>query len=288
MPQDATAAARSPDPDPLPAEYGWLRMNDLAVPVLPTVAHRVIDLASNPDSPLHTIASLVSKDQVIAARVLGMANSAYSSPLQNISTVTEAVVRLGSSAVRNVVLTVCLASRMQDPAVYGRRGRELAHHAVGTAYLARLTAERARVNADEAFLYGLLHDIGKLVILRQAHDHQKRTRETIDPAIVELALLERHAALGARALRRWQLPDSLDEPVMFHHDCLAAPRRRREAAVAYVANHLAHRYRFGCDSYEHDLLTDLAAQDLGLDADWLAGVDQRAPGLVEIARQVLG
>lgn len=281
-----------PAPEPAVEDDGtnpwaWIRDDDTAVPVLPTLAHRVIDIASDPDVYVSRLAAVVSKDQVLAGRVLQMANSAYSSPLQTISTVADAVIRLGTAAVRNVVLTVCLASRMHDPEVYGERGPALVEHALASAYLARFVADRARVHADEMFLCGLLHDIGKLVLLKQAHQHWKRTGEPVPPMFVELALLERHAAMGSVALRKWRLPESLDEPVLYHHDYLAAPHMRREAAVVYAANLLAHRFGFGCDPQPIDLLADNVSRELGLDAEWLATIDQRAPGLVEVAKQSL-
>lgn len=267
--------------------FAWLREDDTSVPVLPALAARVIEITGDPEVSVARVSAVVSKDQVLAARVLQLANSVYSSPLQTISTVTDAVVRLGTNSVRNVVVTVCLASRMHDPAIYGTRGATLVDHALGAAYLARLVAERARVNADEAFLAGLLHDIGKLVILKQAHDHVRRTGTPVDPTFVELALLERHAAMGSLALRRWKLPESLDEPVRYHHDPMAAPTRRGEALVVYAANQLAHRYGFGCPQAELDPLADPLLADLRLDAEWLAALDARAPGLIQVARQGL-
>lgn len=277
-----------PAPDADADPWAWLQDDDTAVPVLPTLAHRVIDVAADPDVHVGHLAAIVSKDQVLAARVLQMANSAYSSPLQTISTVSDAVIRLGTAAVRNVVLTVCLASRMHDPEVYGERGSALVDHALGAAYLARFLADHARVQPDEAFLYGLLHDIGKLVILKQAHRHWKRTGHPVPPMYVELALLERHSAMGSVALRKWRLPESLDEPVLYHHDYLAAPRMRREAAVAYAANLFAHRYGFGCEPQALSVFDDPVSRELGLDEEWIAGLDGRAPGLFEVARQSLG
>jgi HD-like signal output (HDOD) protein len=268
--------------------FAWIREDDTSVPVLPALAGRVIELTSNPEVTVSQISAVVSKDQVLAARVLQLANSIYSSPLMTISTVAEAIVRLGTTAVRNVVVMVCLTSRMQDPAVYGDRGRALVEHALGTAYLARFAAERARVDLDEAFLYGLLHDIGKLVLMKQAHDYRKRTGHPVPPTHLEIALLERHAAMGSLAMRRWRLPEALDEPVLYHHDPLAAPTRRAEALVAYAANALAHRYGFGCPIVEADVLDDPLMAEIQIDAQWLAAVDTRAPGLIEVARQGLG
>lgn len=285
-----TPHAADPTADPIDHHddaWDWLHEEDTSVPVLPALAHRVIDVAFDPDVTVARLATIVSKDQVLAARVLQMANSAYSSPLQTISTVSDAVIRLGTSTIRNVVVTVCLTSRMHDPEVYGNRGAALVDHALGAAYMARVVAERARVSTDEAFLYGLLHDIGKLVILKQAHQYAKRTGRQVPSTYVELALLERHAAAGSVVLRKWRLPESLDEPVRYHHDYLAAPQMRVEAAVAYAANQLAHRYGFGCDAQEIDLLADPVSKELRLDAEWLADLDQRAPGVVEVARKGL-
>jgi putative nucleotidyltransferase with HDIG domain len=207
--------------------------------------------------------------------------------MQLVSTVTEAIVRLGTAAVRNVVVTVCFTSRMHDAGVYGAAGPRLVDHALGTAYLARLVAERARVNTDEAFLCGLLHDFGKLVILKQAYDYRQRTGRSVPEAELKCVIAERHAVFGAMALRRWKLPESLDEPVMFHHDPSAAPSRPRESAVIYLANRLSYRYGFGCDLEEWTILEDPISAELGIDAVWLADVDARAPGLVKVARETL-
>lgn len=265
----------------------WLSASDAAIPVMPMVAMKVIELTSNPNVSIAQLATVVSKDQVLASRVLGLANSASSGSMHRISTVTDAIVRLGIGAVRNVVVTVCFTSRMHDPKIYGPHGPKLVDHAIGTAYMARVVAERADADADEAFLYGLLHDIGKLVILKLAHDHKRRSGTAVPADELEATLTSHHAAFGGVTLRRLGLPEELDEPVTFHHDYAAAETRPREARIAYCANRLSHRYGFGCDPLDEDLLQDPAAADLGLDQAWLAETDDRAPGLFSIARQFL-
>jgi putative nucleotidyltransferase with HDIG domain len=263
----------------------WLRCEDLTVPMLPAMAHRVIEMATDPDLSIQTLASLVAKDQVLAGRVLGLANSAYSSPTREIASLKEAIVRLGTTAVRNVVITVSFTSKLHDPAVYQTSGRFIVDHALGTAYVARLVAEHARVDPEEAFLYGLLHDIGKLVILKRAHEYRRQTGRAITDEQLEAVLAAHHPAAGALVLRRWKLPESLDDPVRCHHDYEAATRNRRQAAVAYFANRLSHRYGFGCSAEETDLLADPVCQLLDIDAAWLARIDGHAPGLYDVARQ---
>jgi putative nucleotidyltransferase with HDIG domain len=270
------------------ARYEWLKKaDDTVIPMMPAVAHRVIELVSDPDVSIATIAALVSKDQVLASRVLGLANSAYCAPMQTVSTVLEAIVRLGTSAVRNVVVTVSFTSRMHDPRIYGDQAKELADHAIGTAYVGRLVAEKANVDEDEAFLCGLLHDIGKLVVLKLAHDWSYKKGEALPPDQIETAMIARHAQLGGITLKRWKLPESLIEPVTYHHDYTQAKARPRETAAAYAANLLSHRYGFGCPANGREILSDPVAEYLGLDANWLEATDVHAPGLYEVARQIL-
>jgi putative nucleotidyltransferase with HDIG domain len=262
-----------------------------AVPALPENAQRAVMMASDPDVPAFRLAELIGKDQVFASRVMGLANSAASAPAMYISTVMDAIVRVGTAATRNTIVAVSLASRMQDSAIYGDRGRALFDHSLGTAYMARLVAEPAGVHTEEAFLAGLMHDIGKLVILRMVYDYRKRTGQEVPAQDVDDALQERHAMMGALALRRWHLPDTIDDPVMFHHSYDRAPRYPKEAAVCYLANRLSHRYGFGCErelSEPATFMTDEVFDVLNLNAAWLAATDARGPGLVAVARKALG
>jgi putative nucleotidyltransferase with HDIG domain len=264
-----------------------LRDCDTSLPMLPDLATRIIELTADPDTPAAQLVRIVSKDQVIASRLLALANTAYCAPMLEVSTVTEAVVRIGTAAVRNLVITVSFYSRMYDQKLYGAAGKRLVDHSIGTAYLARLVAERARLGTDELFLCGLLHDIGKLVILKLAHDHERQTGARLDRADLAALLESEHAEIGARMLHRWNLPDTLEEPIQFHHDYRRATRYPRETAAIYLANHLSHRYGFGCEPNESDPLADPVCGELGIDAEWLQQTDLHAPGLYEVARQVL-
>ena len=120
----------------------WADGSDSAMPMLPALAADVMSLAIDPDVSVARIARVIAKDQVLATRVLRLANSAYCAPMQEVTTVNDAIVRMGTGPVRNVVLAVCFTSRLQGANVYGPQGRELMDHAIGTAYLARLVAEK--------------------------------------------------------------------------------------------------------------------------------------------------
>jgi putative nucleotidyltransferase with HDIG domain len=265
----------------------WVQTS-ATLPVLPDLAMRVITLAADPDVSISQLTSVISKDQVLTTRLLALANSAHSASRVEITTIAEAVMRVGAVGVRNLAVAVCMASQKQDRSVYGAHGQALVDHGIGTAYLARLIADEVDADAEEAFLCGLLHDIGKLVVLKWVHTRQQRSAPALDDASVEEMIVRWHAGIAGMAFRRWSLPASLDEPVTCHHDFERAEHALTMAAVVYLANRLSHRYGFGCDADGNDPLVDPVMTFLGLTPEWLAALDKKAPGLYAVARQITG
>lgn len=264
-------------------EGAWNESPD-AVPMVPAVAREVLEFSTDPDVSARRIATVVGKDPVLATRVLQLANSAFSASRVQITSINDAVVRMGTQSVRNVVTAVCVASILADKGAYGDRGRDLIDHGIGTAYIAWLIAEAAGESKDEAFVCGLLHDIGKLLIQQLAHRPHAGVKK---PTASEMSavLAERHPEFGGHLLRHWQLPETLYQAVAFHHDPTRA-EGSNTAAVAYAANRLAHRYGFGCPVEEFDPLTDPVFATMRLDETALARIDQQARKMFEAARQL--
>jgi HD-like signal output (HDOD) protein len=135
-------------------------------------------------------------------------------------------------------------------------------------------------------MYGLLHDIGNLVILKAAYDVRRQQGAPIPEDVLDEIMREMHPHVGAVVLRRWRLPSMLDEPLVCHHDWQAAKVAPKKAAITYFANRLSHRYGFGCQEAA-DLLADPVCAFLNLDAAWLEQTDKHAPGLFEVAKKIL-
>ena len=263
---------------------GWEDCLD-AMPMLPTLAHEVLEFAMDPDVATTRITQVVSKDPVLATRVLQLANSAFSGSATEITSIGQAVVRMGTTAVRNVVTATCLSSMLADRRVYGNHGRELLDHGIGTAYVAWLLADAAGEPPDEAFVCGLLHDIGKLLIQKLARDPNAGVMRP-DADELDAFITERHAEFGGHLLKWWRLPTRLMEPIVCHHTPELAASRPTAAALAYAANRLSHRYGFGCAREDEDLLADPMFAKIGVDAVALKRIDERAPGLYDVARKI--
>lgn len=199
------------------------------LPSLPAVAVEVIELTRDPEVKLERLAETIQNDQGLASKVLRTVNSSYYGLRQKCATIRQALVVLGLSAVKSLALGFSLVSSVDrsgerfDYDTYWRRG-------LFTAISARSIARAAGCPyEDEAFLAGLLQDIGMVAmfealgdryadILEQTGgDHGKLCR-------FEIADLElQHPDLGAMMAQRWKLPEELVLPVKYHERPSAGP-----------------------------------------------------------------
>ena len=270
----------------------WIRSGDWAnedqakIPMLPAHVRELAELAFDPEVSAKRIAATVAKDPVLAMQVIRMANSAASASATTITDINDAVVRLGTQSVRNTVVAGCLNAQLVDPRVYGTRGQEIVDHSLGTALLASTLAKR-HGTSGEMFLGGLLHDIGKLLILKLAHDVRENSDNAPMQHEVDAVIIDRHAQMGGWLAGRWSMPTALGDPIVWHHDPEWA-EDHTSAAIIYSANRLAHRYGFGCEPDASDeLLADPILAEIGMDEMRLAALDAEAPALFNTTKHIL-
>jgi putative nucleotidyltransferase with HDIG domain len=271
------------------AGEAWRSADTSIIQAPPRAFGDVFWLSADNDIDPRRLIALVSKDPVFTIRVLRLANVAAFAASGEVTSIEIAVVRLGTRAVRNAVLAACLSAWAQTVDVYGRRGVEEIQHAVGTACLARRLAERLRFVSDDAFVNGLLHDVGKLFLLKLRAEYLRLGGRPPSPEEFDEVVTSQHAEMGASALQLWGLPDSVRVPVRWHHDPMSAPSHAQTAALTYTANCLSHRYGFGCqpDEDREPLAEDPVCASLGLTEGWLDKLDQEALSLSVTARHLV-
>jgi len=255
-------------------------------PTLPAVVARVIQELNNPYSSAANLTDIISVDQAMTFRILKMANSAYYGFPRTIATVTESIVLLGFSTVRNLMLTTMMYSFNEMTTGRGRRGRpafEFDHqeewkHSLAAAIAARELMLQRRQEASEhlGYLAGLMHDIGKKlfyhylpkeyadVLSRKAKDGEELSR-------MEQKLMgTHHGQVGAWIVDQWKLPQEIVEPIALHHFPGEAKEQKELAAVVYAANKLAR----------------VARQDAAGRAAWLKVPSQTWTGLELTPEQI--
>jgi len=226
-----------------------LNDRDLNLPSLPEVALKIRNALAIEDVSVAEIARLIGSDPALAARILKTANSAlFYRGSKPITSVHGAVSQLGHRMVRNVALSY---AAQQVFIGYGSQQvraflSAIWQHSVHTAVLAHMLARvRTTLNPDDAFLAGLLHEVGKLYILMRVKDGLERVASE---AAFQAVLADWHPRLGRAVIEAWGLSRELADAVGDHQSCaLEAPEPPRLTDVVAVANYLAEHSEEACN-----------------------------------------
>lgn len=221
------------------------------LPTLPVVANNIIQITQNPKSSALEVGKAISQDQALTSKVLRMANSAYYGFPQKITTINHAIVILGFSTIRNLVLAVSVFGMFSKRSgIFDREG--FWKHSLACGVTAKLIAKRLGINNfEEIFISGLIHDLGKLVLdgyfgeeFTRVIDLVKVKGILIREAEQELLGLD-HAAVGGILANKWNLPPQLLKVIRFHHNPSQAGESMRAAAIVHVADVLCRAAGMG-------------------------------------------
>jgi putative nucleotidyltransferase with HDIG domain len=249
---------------------GWLHdiverhlEQDLELPVLPEAAVRVTSMCEDEKTDAKAIEGVLERDPSLAAHVLRVANSSAYAPKEPIVSLQQAVSRLGLAAIRNIVLGVSLQGRVFKAAGQQTRVRSIWVHSAVTAAFGREIARKLRRNVEAAFLCGLLHDIGRPVVLQATLDTlAHRSKEPLPAALLETAMDEFHEECAGRMVRSWKLAEWTEAVVANHHHPERATPHEEQAYITRLADELADwaldtsktPEDFGCDAAVVDAL----------------------------------
>lgn len=193
---------------------------DLNLPSLPHVPEQVLRLLRKSDCRFTEVANEIGKDPVAAAAVLRMANSALYGGLHKITALEPAVVRLGTIAIRTAMLNLSMRSvTFHEKRAGVRFAEDFWMRAVASATIMRSLSRYTGLDPEEAFLIGLLHDVGNIVVLRITNSQRDRMKLTVDPETFEYLCFESHQEFGELLADAWGLPSRLKALICNHHTC---------------------------------------------------------------------
>jgi HD-like signal output (HDOD) protein len=218
----------------------------IGLKTFPVVAQRALDLLNDPETPLRKTREALEQDPGIVSGLLRVANSAAYRSRSPISSVEDAVQRLGMKYVSEIVTSVVAMGMFKDAKGVGKQFRD---HCARVGAMARvLASEWHQKTAENPFLCGLLHDLGKLLLVQggKGIDYQKldpRVLTQADEAFVhERALLGYdHAVLGGHVLDVWKLPNGVARVVAWHHQPGRAFDQGGEVGLGVALVRIANR-----------------------------------------------
>jgi HD-like signal output (HDOD) protein len=255
--------------------------------VLPATAQKVLGQMNDPDVSIEKIKKIISADPGLATKILRVANSAFYGGYRNIQNLTQAILRLGLNAVRNIVV----ATSMKN--VYKRFGlaeKLLWEQRIGAALASSLIAKSTRAaDAEDAFIGGLLHDVGKVVLNNEFQEDFAKVMERVYNEGVEYAEAEKEyfdftqRQVGASLVKKWGFPESIEAMLnnFDNKEELAKDRGLSNlVAIVKLSDKLCQKYGVGWrKAYEDEIDLGNLPELIGIDEDDLEDILERVQEL---------
>jgi putative nucleotidyltransferase with HDIG domain len=259
----------------IPNEDFAAGLGDLPSP--PAVVMELLSTIERDDADIADLARKVATDQALTAKTLRLANSSLYSLQVKVTTIQQAITFLGFQTTRNLITAAALTGCFPKRECAGFDDKAFWRHAIGVAACARVLARHLRFNQDVAFTGGLLHDIGRLVLVTlnpqgyAAVIERRNASGNITLLEAERAELEvDHVQAGVALARHWQFSDTMRLAIAWHHEPETTGAGYL-ATIVHVADAIVHALDLAGD--ENELVPPLAPSAwtaLGMDeTHWL-------------------
>jgi len=237
-----------------------LRDKRTQLPTLPVVVQNVIRISRDDSTSTADLAAFIAQDQALANKVLRLANSPYYGMGRKVDSIQRAITIIGFDEVVSLAIGIGVFPALKRGSALALLDVEaLWLHAIGACFAGKLICSyisgldcRGRHNEKSVFLTCLLHDIGKILFaIYFPAEYREVLHRSIKEALplqgVERELLGLdHATFAALLMRQWNFPDSIVQPVRFHHRVQSAPPEyQADAGVVWLANHLVRTAGIG-------------------------------------------
>jgi len=248
------------------------------LPSLPTVVLELLASMDQEDVNIDTLTSKIGQDQALTAKTLRLANSSFYGMAKQVSTIHEAIAILGFRTVRSLAATAALIGTFAGRTPTSFNVVPFWRHSIAAAVCARELATHLDLNQEQAYIAGLLHDIGRLVLVTQFQPNYEATmahRSQFDCGLLdaEQAVLGiDHAAVGLGLTRHWKFPDAVTQAIGAHHASTSLDLQPL-SLVVMASDVIAHALDLSMDDDDAvaPVPTDLW-QQLGLDQQVLLKV----------------
>jgi putative nucleotidyltransferase with HDIG domain len=203
---------------------------NIELPPIPDIIAQIQEKIDDPNASIDKIVDCIT-DQILVSKILRICNSPYYRNASKVSTLKEAVVLIGLKSLMSIVTVhalSCFSPRNSDEI------RVILRHSLVCGMIARQIARDMGVNHEMAFMGGLMHDIGKTVMLDMLYDYM------LSPEIKTRVIEDHHTEIGCMLAQKWNFSEEMLECILFHHNPEKAVANQKLVEVIYLANLMTH------------------------------------------------
>lgn len=251
-------------------------------PLLPRAATELLALSRDPGVSMERVHDLLETDALLAARVLKIAQSPFYAGSAKLTSLKNAIVRIGLNTLRDVVMEAAMNMKVFRSQTHQSTMNALQTHSRVTAHLCRVVCRYTSIDGEFAFLCGLLHDVGIAGALLLSAEG--KIGEGVAPDVLWSAVQKKHALGSQRMCELWGLPPDIQWAVGFHHQIEQDGFVHPMAAVICIAEHFANKAGAKLhDSIDphSDALFAKACQGLDIDNAKLEQIEKAAVAALE-------
>lgn len=237
----------------------FLSRPNVELPRPPAVALEVLELSRKPDTRIEDIARVLEREPLLAGRVLRLANSALYGGSTACVTLKQALIRMGLSIVRDVVMEAAMHMTIIHAEGLTATLESIRRHSSAVAWVSRFVARNTSFDAENAFLLGLLHDVGLSIALLGVADYQRSRKQRVHlDAASWLAAEAVHQKYSQEVLDSWGLPPALTLVVGHHHHLRVQGHPHPQVAVLLIAEQIAADAGWGVNPVIENSETSIA------------------------------
>ena len=268
----------------------------LEIATLPQITMRIIEVVQDPQSTAHDLHKIVANDPALSARVLRVVNSAFYGLPGQIGSIDRAIMLLGLNAVKNIAVAASLTKMFKDGVVCDDfTGADLWTHSVAVGATNKLiTTEMGMALPDEAFLAGLIHDLGLVAIMQI---HSEKLAEVVGlvksgvtfRAAEERVLGTNHETVGKALTEQWKFPRSFQYVAGYHHCPMElAAENRSLAVVTCISDILCSNRSLGLSvTVDDNEVPDNLVTEIGLTNEHISEINDRIEEELEVVRALV-
>lgn len=239
------------------------------LPSAPYIILEVNRMLDSPKTSASDLGKIISRDQGLVARILTVANSPLYGIPRRVSTIEFAIVILGFDHIKNIVIGLSMLESFKTKSSPSWNRKAFWNHSIITAAAAkRISDDLGYSKSGEAFIAGLLHDLGISVYERYFLDEFNNILSLVEEEKISYLEAENlttgmtHQDIGQFLSEKWNLPSSLGDSILHHHKPSEAPANKELAAIIHFADYLTQKFMIGNIEWDNGITLDESILDI--------------------------